>query len=313
MDSTTQMIVIENLDYRYANSKTKSLNSISLTIPKGALFGLLGPNGAGKTTLISILVGLIDIESDSISINGYDLTKHSKKIKNLQGYIPQEYAFYPNLTAEENLQFFAGIQKLSGDKKQQRINYCLEFCQLESFKKQKTSTFSGGLKRRLNLAIGLLNDPDIIYLDEPTVGIDPQSRAFILAKIKALNSAGKTIIYASHYMEEIEQLCDQIAILDFGKVLKKGKLSELSSPKSMAARVRLKEKLTDEQVANLSEKFEFESVNNNLVFHQVVTMPQLKSLVERFEKLNISPVKIQYGQRSLEQLFLDLTDRKLRD
>jgi len=150
-------------------------------------------------------------------------------------------------------------------------------------------------------------------LDEPTVGIDPQSRAFILDKIKALNSAGKTIIYASHYMEEIEQLCDQIAILDFGKVLKNGKLSELSSQKSMATRVRLKEDLTDEQKAGLLEGFEFECVNSDLVFRQVVTMPQLNALVERFEKLNVSPVKIQYGQRSLEQLFLDLTDRKLRD
>jgi ABC-2 type transport system ATP-binding protein len=307
------MIVIEGLNYRYKNAQTNSLNSINLTIPKGALFGLLGPNGAGKTTLISILVGLISVDSGLISIDGHDLKKASKKIKNLQGYIPQDYAFYPNLTAEENLQFFAGIQKLSGDEKQQRIDYCLEFCQLETFKKQKTSTFSGGLKRRLNLAIGLLNDPDIIYLDEPTVGIDPQSRAFILDKIKALNTAGKTIIYASHYMEEIEQLCDQIAILDVGKVLKKGALSELSSQKSMGVRVRLKEKLTDEQKAALSIIFEFECINNELVFDHVVTLPQLKVLVEQLDKMNISPAKIQYGQRSLEQLFLDLTDRKLRD
>lgn len=307
------MIVIENLDYQYKSSSLYSLNGISLTIPKGSLFGLLGPNGAGKTTLISILVGLISVDSGLISIDGHDLKKDSKKIKNLQGYIPQDYAFYPNLTAEENLQFFAGIQQLSGEKKQQRIDYCLEFCQLEAFKKQKTSTFSGGLKRRLNLAIGLLNDPDVIYLDEPTVGIDPQSRAFILDKIKALNSEGKTIIYASHYMEEIEQLCDQIAILDLGKVLKMGKLSELSSQRNRATRVRLKEILTGEQKAQLSKYFEFESINNELVFSQVVTMPQLNLLVERFEEMNISPAKIQYGQDSLEQLFLDLTDRKLRD
>ncbi|VAW49485.1 hypothetical protein MNBD_GAMMA03-1907 [hydrothermal vent metagenome] len=307
------MIVIKNLDYRYANAKTHSLNSISLTIPKGALFGLLGPNGAGKTTLISILVGLISVDSGFVSIDGHDLNKDPKKIKSLQGYIPQDYAFYPNLTAEENLQFFAGIQKISGEKKQQRIDYCLAFCQLEAFKKQKTASFSGGLKRRLNLAIGLLNDPDILYFDEPTVGIDPQSRAFILDKIKALNSSGKTIIYASHYMEEIEQLCDQIAILDFGKVLQQGKLSELSSPKSMGARIRLKENLTNEQKTGLSEEFEFEQVNSDLVFHQVVTLSQLKSLVERLERFKISPAKIQYGQRSLEQLFLDLTNRKLRD
>lgn len=307
------MIVIEGLSYRYGHSEVYSLNNINLHIRKGSLFGLLGPNGAGKTTLISILVGLLSNHAGSVSIAGYELRTASKNIKSLHGYVPQDYAFYSNLTAQENLQFFAGIQFLTGKHKNQRIDYCFDFCQLASVRKQRVATFSGGLKRRLNLAIGLLHDPEMIYLDEPTVGIDPQSRAFILDNIKQLNCEGKTIIYSSHYMEEIEKLCDQIAILDRGKVITNGTLQELNAQRSGVTSIRLKNILSKEQANQLYNGFQFEDIKGRLHFSQVNSTHQLNHLINLLDELNVQIEQLTFGQDSLEQLFLDLTDRKLRD
>ena len=215
------MIRVEGVSFRYPGAERDSLQGVSLTIPTGSLFGLIGPNGAGKTTLISLITGLLPLQTGSITLDGDG--NHGKSI----GYIPQEYAFYPNLSARENLEFFAGVQGLKGAECQRRIRDCLAFCQLETVANQRAGRFSGGLKRRLNIAIGLLKDAPILFFDEPTVSIDPQSRAFILGQIQVLRERGKTILYTSHYMEEVEQLCDHLAIIDHGQLLCQGTLAEL--------------------------------------------------------------------------------------
>lgn len=211
-------IIIKDLNKSY-NHQT-ILENLSLQINTGSVFGLLGPNGAGKTTLVSILNQLVKKDSGSIEIYGLNLEKNSNEIKKISSYIPQTYAFYPNLTAYENLEFFGALYGLSGEKLKQQIQYCVEVTSLEKFLHKKAFTYSGGVKRRLNIAIGLMNSPKIIYFDEPTVGIDPQSRKYILDVIKNLNKTqDTTIVYTSHYMEEIEFLCDEIAILDKKKII----------------------------------------------------------------------------------------------
>jgi ABC-2 type transport system ATP-binding protein len=212
------VIKISNLNKSY--KKLKVLDGLNLYIKKGSIFGLLGANASGKTTLISILNYLIPKNSGEITIDGYDFDKDSKKIKEISAYVPQTYAFYLTLTTYENLEFFGALYGLKKPQLAERINYCIEATSLEKFRNKPAYTYSGGVKRRLNIAIGLLNKPKILYLDEPTVGIDPQSRKFILDGIKNINKENDTtIIYTSHYMEEVEYLCDEIAILDNNKII----------------------------------------------------------------------------------------------
>ncbi|XPV52873.1 MAG: ABC transporter ATP-binding protein [Halarcobacter ebronensis] len=219
-------IVIKNLCKSYKGNLV--LDNLNLEIKQGSLFGLLGPNGAGKTTLVSILNFLIPKDSGTILVDSMDLDKEENKIKSICSIVPQTYAFYPKLTAFENLEFFGSLYGLRKEALKKRIEYCIEVTSLEKYINKQAHTFSGGLKRRLNIAIGLLNSPKILYLDEPTVGIDPQSRKYILNVIKKINEKeNTTIIYTSHYMEEVEYLCDEIAILDKSKIILQEKKEKL--------------------------------------------------------------------------------------
>ena len=212
-------IQISQLGFVYPKSKEAALDNINLEIERGEIFGLLGPNGAGKSTLLSILSGILPLQSGVITVAGMKLPEHAKTIRSMSAVVPQEYAFYPTLTGRENLQFFAAMICESVEKRKARVEYCVEVCQLQKYIDKLAKNYSGGLKRRLNLAIGLLGEPKILYLDEPTVGIDAQSRRFILELIKKLKADDVTIIYTSHYLEEIESLCDAVAIIDNGKVI----------------------------------------------------------------------------------------------
>ena len=306
------MITLKNLSFQYSHTQVKVLDRINLTVNEGCLFGLLGPNGAGKTTLISILTGslLHDIKNGSISIAGNVLPNALNITKKLIGYIPQEYAFYPNLTALENLQFFAGVQNLKGINKTQRIQHCLSFCQLESVATKKATEFSGGLKRRLNIAIGLLMDPPILIFDEPTVSIDPQSRAFILKQIKALQQEGKTIIYTSHYMDEVEQICDSLAIIDQGKVLTQGTVQQLKQQQTRQLIVDC-DKPVDESTLSSITNAVFN--NHQLIFDDVSDLSACNKILQEVATLGISVSGISYGKNPLEKIFLNLTDSALRD
>lgn len=220
-------IRIKELKKIYRGSKTPALSNINLSIPRGSIYGLLGPNGAGKTTMIRILCGLLKPTAGDVFINGYSIAENIRLIRNFIGVVPQEIALYPSLTAFENLSVYGGIYGLHGRKLKNRINELLALAGLEKSRYIQVKKFSGGMKRRLNLVAGILHKPEILFLDEPTVGVDVQSRTAIIDNLKAINRHGTTIIYTSHYLEEAEELCNFIAIIDEGKVISKGTLEEI--------------------------------------------------------------------------------------
>jgi ABC-2 type transport system ATP-binding protein len=211
------MISIKNLSKKYDTHT--ALDQVDLEIKQGIILGLLGPNGAGKTTLVSILNGLIPYQEGSISILGLSLQNNLKEIRQRSSFIPQAFAFYENLTVLENLRFFAGIQRITGNALKHAIDSAISTNRLQTMLQKRAQTLSGGQKQRLNIAIGLLNDPEVIYFDEPTAGIDPELRNNILDSILSFKDSGKTIIYTSHYMQEIEQICDEAAIIHHGKLI----------------------------------------------------------------------------------------------
>ena len=219
------MIKVSNVVKKYDDFK--ALDGLSLEIKKGTIFGLLGVNGAGKSTILSILNGLSRFDSGEIEVFGLDIKKDIKKIKEISSIVPQNLAFYEKLTVKENLDFFAKIQNAT----QENFQRAIKINALEDLLNQRASTLSGGQKRRLNIAIGLLNNPQIIYFDEPTVGIDPKSRNEILDSIKGYKDLGITVVYTSHYMNEIEKICDDVAIISSGKLVEQGSLETLFSSK----------------------------------------------------------------------------------
>jgi ABC-2 type transport system ATP-binding protein len=212
------IIQIESLSKKYKNAEMYSLNNVSLNINEGQIFGLLGPNGAGKTTLISMLCGLVKPTSGHFTIDGLDYQHHSSKIKKIIGVVPQEYALYPTLTARENLLYFGSMYGLKGSDLKDKVIETLDLLGLLKFADKQVQTFSGGMKRRVNLIAGILHNPKVLFLDEPTVGVDVHSKKAIIDYLKVLNQNGTTIIYTSHHLAEAEDFCSQIAILDQGQI-----------------------------------------------------------------------------------------------
>jgi len=221
------IIEIKNLSKRYKGSDEPALKDITLDIYPHEIFGLLGPNGAGKTTTLSILCGLFKPTGGNVMIDGFNLSNDLDRIKKVIGVVPQDIALYPTLTALENLIFFGNMYGLKGKILRDMIMYRLTLFGLERFAKKKLSSFSGGMKRRVNLIAGLLHDPKILFLDEPTAGIDVQSKIVILEFLHEINKKGTTIIYTSHYMEEAENLCSRVSIIDRGSIVSTGNPKEL--------------------------------------------------------------------------------------
>ncbi|OCB69448.1 ABC transporter ATP-binding protein [Flavobacterium piscis] len=221
------IIKIESLSKKYKDADQYSLNNVSLDINEGQIFGLLGPNGAGKTTLISMLCGLIKPTSGHFTIDGLNYTNHSSKIKKIIGVVPQEYALYPTLTARENLHYFGSMYGLKGTYLKDKVVETLDLLGLLKFADKRIETFSGGMKRRVNLIAGILHKPKVLFLDEPTVGVDVQSKNAIIDYLKVLNQNGTTIIYTSHHLAEAEDFCTNIAILDRGRIYAQGTPSSL--------------------------------------------------------------------------------------
>lgn len=215
-------IEAEALCKHYRGQPEPAVDHFSLRIARGELYGLLGPNGAGKTTIMSILAGLQPPDSGTARIHGMLYRRHARLIKSRIGLVPQELALYQRLSGMENVCYFARLLGLEGKEIKERIEQSLEFCQLQDRAKQPVATYSGGMKRRLNLAIGLLNEPLVLFLDEPTVGVDTQSRHLIHQQLHRLHQAGTTILYTTHYLEEAQELCSRVAILDQGRILKEG-------------------------------------------------------------------------------------------
>ena len=305
------MISIRHLDKSYHGKPI--LRDIRLSVRRGSIMGLLGPNGAGKTTLISILTGIIEKDGGEIMIGGLDLGRDTGRIQLMCSYVPQTLAFYPRLSAHENLEYFGSLWGLKGKRLKERMAFCIDAGSMGAFVHKRVDTFSGGMKRRLNLAIGLLNEPEVLYLDEPTVGVDAQSRNYILETIRKINrERGTTVVYTSHYMDEIEQVADEITVIDEGRIiLQDSKEALLRLADAVLISV---EPMPESAVGVLRQRSgvraEAESVH-----------------VERDERLNENMAAVfsllhdhgfrvkdvVFGHRNLEALFLKLTSRRLRD
>lgn len=304
-----EMLHIENISYRYRDATTPALHGVSLEIPAGGVYGLLGPNGAGKTTLISLLAGLLSASNGQISLHGRPLAEARAANPRAIALVPQDYAFYPMLTVVENLRFFGGVLGLRGAELKTQSEAAIVFARLEQVVSKRAAQLSGGLRRRLNLAIGLLGQPQLLLLDEPTVGVDPQSRHFLLDSIAALPAAGTTVIYTSHYMEEVEAICQKIAIIDQGQVLAEGTLNDiLRSPEPLLEitfEQPLPEAMTTRYAATLigAQKY-------RLILPSTVT---LQNLLDELATSGSSVRNLKLGHQDLEQVFMRLTNRSLRD
>ena len=222
-----KVIEIRDLVKKYGNNI--AVDNINLSIDEGEIYGLLGPNGAGKSTTINMLCSLLKPNSGSLKIFGVDVQEHNMDVKKKIGLVPQNVAIYKDFTAYENVKFFGELYGLRGNKLKESVNKALEFVGLLDVAKDQAKSFSGGMVRRLNIACAIVHEPKLIIMDEPTVGIDPQSRNHILNAVKTLNKNGTTIIYTTHYMEEAENLCSKIGIIDKGKIIVEGSTDELKS------------------------------------------------------------------------------------
>ncbi len=218
---------INHLTFRYPRQSQDCIHNLNLVINKGERFGLFGPNGAGKTTLMSFMVGSLQAQLETVFVNGKDMSKYKKQVSPFIGYVPQDFAFYPELSPVENLEFFGAWSGLKPKVIKQRSEELLSILGLSDVAHKQVFKFSGGMKRRVNLAIGVIHEPKILFLDEPTVGVDVQTRHAIISYLKELNDKGTTLVYTSHHLKEAEDLCDRVALIDKGEIVAYDYLSTL--------------------------------------------------------------------------------------
>lgn len=302
------MIEIQSVHKNY--DKRQALDSVSFDIPRGSCFGLVGPNGAGKSTLMKILVGVVEDYEGDILVQGAPFKRNVTAIKRRIGYVPQDICLEETLTARDNLLFFGRLYGLKGAKLQQRMQQVLTLIGLADREKSLVHTFSGGMKRRLNIGCALLHDPDIIVLDEPTVGVDPQSRRAIFTLIHELKAQDKTILYSSHYMEEVEQLCDTIGFIDQGKVVEHGTMQEVLSKHRHAAIYLEGPSVTRE---GLSDYEGVTARDKGFVIESAEPLRLLERLAKQFAAEAIVPERLELSQAKLEDIFFKLTGTHLRD
>ena len=310
-----KIIKIEGLVKKFGDNV--AVDNINLEIETGEIFGLLGPNGAGKSTIINILCGLLSKDAGKVEILGMDIKKDAISAKKNIGIVPQDIAIYDDLTAFENIKFFAGLYGLSGNVLNEQVEQALEFVGLQDKAKSRPSGFSGGMKRRLNIACAIAHRPKLIIMDEPTVGIDPQSRNHILQSVIKLNKMGSTIIYTSHYMEEVEEICSRLAIIDHGKVIAEGTNEELKSivtnTNSVWITVDSVSRINTDALKAIKGVTDVEITENLIKVHSSADMNNLDKIILYFTE-NIIPIKnIESKNPNLESVFLTLTGRKLRD
>jgi len=308
-------IELKNLVKKY--NGVAVVDNLNLNINEGDIHGFLGPNGAGKSTTINMICGIIKPTSGKINVYSMDNKKCFNEIKNYIGLVPQNIALYTQFTARENVMFFGRLYNLKGRELKKSVDEALKLTGLSEFSDKKVEHFSGGMKRRLNISCGIVHKPKIIIMDEPTVGIDPQSRNHILNSIKVLNKNGSTVLYCTHYMEEVEAICNRISIIDYGKEIVTGTKEDL------------KNKVRENRVLELSlDKYDKEvilglksiegvkqvNVDDNLIKIIVIKdVHNLSSIVNYLARKGLKIIHINYSYITLEMVFLTLTGNKLRD
>ncbi|MED4788609.1 ABC transporter ATP-binding protein [Bacillus atrophaeus] len=311
------MLQVENIEKAY--EKKLIVKGISFTLEKGEAFGLLGPNGAGKSTTISMIAGLVPPDKGEITVGGCIVGKDTNQAKQKIGVVPQDIALYPTLTAKENLLFWGKMYGLTSAEAKKRAVEVLEYVGLTERAKDKIQTFSGGMKRRINIGAALMHRPELLIMDEPTVGIDPQSRNHILQTVKQLNEEGTTIIYTSHYMEEVEYLCDRIGIMDKGDMIAIGTKTDLCTRLAGGAIIHLAvQSINDDFISAIRSQ---ENVSD-IVVH--TDDNKIDIIAEQHERVisgiltlaaahHVSLKSLHVQEPNLERLFLHLTGRTLRD
>lgn len=311
----TEILSVEGISKSFG--KLQAAENVSFQVMQGEAFGLLGPNGAGKSTTINMLFGLLTPDRGTIRVAGRTMAEDALAVKRSLGYVPQEIALYPELTANENLMFWGRLYGLSGARLKERVGTVLEMVGLTERAKGRVGTFSGGMKRRINIAAALLHEPRVLIMDEPTVGIDPQSRNHILETVKQLNQQGLTIIYTSHYMEEVEFLCTRIGIIDHGRIIALGTVDELRRIVGEEAQITLTVQGLDscglEKVTTLNQVARVRLQDDELVIFSPNPGMALSSVSTFLAETGVSMRSVRIAEPNLEAVFLHLTGRALRD
>jgi ABC-2 type transport system ATP-binding protein len=297
-----------------------AVQGVSFAIRQGEIFSLLGPNGAGKSTTISMLSGLLSPTAGDAVIDGHSISKNPQQVKQVIGVVPQEIALYDAISARENLVFWGKMYGLGGTHLQERVAAVLEIAGLTDRANDKVSTFSGGMKRRINIAVGLLHNPKVLYMDEPTVGIDPQSRRRILDTVKELNEQGLTVLYTTHYMEEAEELSDRIGIIDHGKLIALGTQEELTAAVGQYDTVKLDIGGTAEangtllaDLAKVTGVHQADGETEQVIIQTKDANEVLPRILQTVSEHGRSIRRLEIQEPNLEALFLHLTGRALRD
>ena len=311
------MNVLEARGLEKSFGDLKAVNGASFHIAPGETYGLLGPNGAGKTTAISMIAGLLELDGGEVRINGEVMTPKSVAPKAHIGLVPQELAIYPDLTAAENMTFFGRLYGMPRDLLKGRVAQVLEVVGLSDRATDITKEFSGGMKRRLNIAIGLLHSPQLLILDEPTVGVDPQSRNAILEAVENLSSEGMAVLYTTHYMEEAERLCDRVGIIDQGKIMAEGTRRELVLLVGQKDRVSIGGNGPILEVvrvlAGTEGVSEATSDENRIVLLVEDAGARLASILSTATTAGLNVTGVEIEEPNLEAVFLHLTGKALRD
>lgn len=309
------MLTVEGLVKHFGD--VRAVDGIDFWIRQGEIFGLLGPNGAGKTTTINVLTQILPSDSGTVTVDGLDLRRDAAKIKQLVGLVPQDLALYPSLTAVENLAFFGSLYGLSGRLLQDRIGEALKIVELSDHSNRQAKTYSGGMKRRLNIAAGLLHHPRLLFLDEPAVGVDPQSRVHILKSIRRLNKEFDiTVLYTSHYMEEVEQICGRVAIIDRGKIIADDevrKLIDRLGGGSVAVHIDSRADAAASRLNAMEEVLEISVDGETLTLRVDNPQQSLPTVLDTLTEMGVKVLDLEVRRANLETVFLNLTGRSLRD
>ncbi|MGA8923554.1 MAG: ABC transporter ATP-binding protein [Candidatus Dormiibacterota bacterium] len=309
--------VLECRGVRRHFGEIRAVDGVSFHVEPGETYGLLGPNGAGKTTTISMIAGLLAPDGGEVIVGGQPMTTRSIKLREMIGYVPQDLAIYPDLSGRENLVFFARLYGMSSSDAKKRASEVLETIGLSDRARDQTKKYSGGMKRRLNIGIGLLNRPKLLILDEPTVGVDPQSRNAILESVEELSTAGMAVLYTTHYMEEAERLCDRVGIIDHGKLIAEGTRHEL------VGLVGEQDRVTLSATGEVSKALQalralpwIHSADANAEGVELVVddaRTRLPAILQEAAAAGVAIKSVEVAEPNLEAVFLHLTGRALRD